>query len=142
MARDLLGVLFHARAHRPATTPVKAALFALILFNTSYMAEVIRAGIQSIPKGQVEAARTVGLTHLQAMRYVVLPQALRHMSPALVSRFIAQDSPPSSVMTALIGVAPMSRTSAASAVGPCISRINDPSIAAASALWLVRSSTP
>jgi His/Glu/Gln/Arg/opine family amino acid ABC transporter permease subunit len=72
-----------------ATTPVKAALLALILFNTSYMAEVIRAGIQSIPKGQVEAARAIGLTHLQAMRYVVLPQALRNMSPALVSRFIA-----------------------------------------------------
>ena len=72
-----------------ATTPVKAALFALILFNTSYMAEVIRAGIQSIPKGQVEASRAIGLTYLQAMRHVVLPQALRHMSPALVSRFIA-----------------------------------------------------
>jgi His/Glu/Gln/Arg/opine family amino acid ABC transporter permease subunit len=72
-----------------ATTPVKAALFALILFNTSYMAEVIRAGIQSIPKGQTEASRAIGLTYLQAMRHVVLPQALRHMSPALVSRFIA-----------------------------------------------------
>lgn len=72
-----------------ATTPVKAALFALVLFNTSYMAEVIRAGIQSIPKGQVEASRAIGLTYLQAMRHVVLPQALRHMSPALVSRFIA-----------------------------------------------------
>jgi His/Glu/Gln/Arg/opine family amino acid ABC transporter permease subunit len=72
-----------------ATTPVKAALFALILFNTSYMAEVIRAGIQSIPKGQVEASRAIGLTYLQGMRHVVLPQALRNMSPALVSRFIA-----------------------------------------------------
>ena len=72
-----------------ATTPVKAALFALILFNTSYMAEVIRAGIQSIPRGQVEASRAIGLTYLQTMRHVVLPQALRNMSPALVSRFIA-----------------------------------------------------
>jgi His/Glu/Gln/Arg/opine family amino acid ABC transporter permease subunit len=72
-----------------ATTPITAALFALILFNTSYMAEVIRAGIQSIPKGQVEASRAIGLTYLQAMRHVVLPQALRNMSPALVNRFIA-----------------------------------------------------
>jgi polar amino acid transport system permease protein len=72
-----------------ATTPVKAALFALILFNTSYMAEVIRAGIQSIPKGQVEASRAIGLSYLGSMRHVVLPQALRNMSPALVSRFIA-----------------------------------------------------
>lgn len=71
------------------TTPITAALFALILFNTSYMAEVIRAGIQSIPKGQVEASRAIGLTYLQAMRHVVLPQALRNMSPALVNRFIA-----------------------------------------------------
>ncbi|HET8577609.1 MAG TPA: amino acid ABC transporter permease [Methylomirabilota bacterium] len=71
------------------TTPVKAALLALIAFNTSYMAEVIRAGIQSVPRGQMEAARACGLSYLQAMRFVILPQAIKNMVPALVNRFIA-----------------------------------------------------
>jgi polar amino acid transport system permease protein len=70
------------------TTPINAALLALILFNTSYMAEVIRAGIQSVPKGQMEAARASGLSYLRAMVHVILPQALRNMAPALVNRFI------------------------------------------------------
>lgn len=71
------------------TTPVKAALFALIVFNTSYMAEVIRAGIQSVPRAQTEAARASGFTYLQTMRFVVLPQAIKNMVPALVNRFVA-----------------------------------------------------
>lgn len=72
-----------------STTPLHAALIALIAFNTSYMAEVIRAGIQSVSRGQAEAAKATGLTYLQAMRFVILPQALANMVPALVSRFIA-----------------------------------------------------
>ncbi|MBI2526443.1 MAG: amino acid ABC transporter permease [Candidatus Rokubacteria bacterium] len=71
------------------TTPLKAALLALIAFNTSYMAEVIRAGIQSVPRGQMEAARACGLTYLRAMRFVILPQAIKNMVPALVNRFVA-----------------------------------------------------
>jgi His/Glu/Gln/Arg/opine family amino acid ABC transporter permease subunit len=71
------------------TTPIKAALVALIVFNSSYMAEVIRAGIQSIPRGQSEAARATGLTYGRTMRHVILPQALKNMLPALVNRFIA-----------------------------------------------------
>jgi polar amino acid transport system permease protein len=49
----------------------------------------VRAGIQGIPRGQVEAARSLGLSYAQAMRRVVLPQALRHMLPSLVNQFIA-----------------------------------------------------
>jgi His/Glu/Gln/Arg/opine family amino acid ABC transporter permease subunit len=71
------------------TTPIRAALFALIAFNTSYMAEVIRAGIQSVPRGQMEAARASGLSYVQAMRSVILPQAIKNMAPALVNRFVA-----------------------------------------------------
>lgn len=71
------------------TTPVTAALLALVAFNASYMAEVIRAGIQSVPRGQMEAARAGGLSYLQAMRYVILPQAIKNMVPALVNRFVA-----------------------------------------------------
>ena len=70
-------------------TPIVAALTALIGFNSSYMAEVIRAGIQTVPTGLVEAARSSGLSHLQATARIVLPIALKNMLPAIVSRFIA-----------------------------------------------------
>jgi His/Glu/Gln/Arg/opine family amino acid ABC transporter permease subunit len=70
-------------------TPLMAALLALIVFNTSYMAEVVRAGILSVPRTQNEAARSAGLSYLAAMWYVILPQAFRNMLPAVVSRFIA-----------------------------------------------------
>src|SRR5579864_701671 len=72
-----------------AVPPVLAASAALILFNSSYMAEVIRAGIQSVPAGLTEAARSSGMSYLQCMGHIVLPVALKHMLPALVSRLIA-----------------------------------------------------
>jgi His/Glu/Gln/Arg/opine family amino acid ABC transporter permease subunit len=73
---------------RPVT-PFSAALLALIVFNTSYMAEVVRGGILSVPRTQSEAARSSGFSYLQTMWYVVLPQAFRNMLPAIVSRMIA-----------------------------------------------------
>jgi polar amino acid transport system permease protein len=66
-----------------------AAVCALSSFAASYIAEIVRAGIQSIDRGQMEAARSLGLTHVQAMRHVVLPQALRRILPPLASEFIA-----------------------------------------------------
>jgi len=72
-----------------AVAPVLAASAALIVFNSSYMAEVIRAGIQSVPRGLSEAGRSSGLSYVQCMGHVVLPVALKHMLPALVSRLIA-----------------------------------------------------
>jgi len=69
--------------------PVFAAGVALIAFNSSYMAEVIRAGIESVPRGLVEAARGSGLSYLQCMGHIILPVALKNMLPALVSRLIA-----------------------------------------------------
>lgn len=65
-----------------------SALIAFIVFEGAYLAEIVRAGIQSVPVGQVQAAISTGLTHVQAMRHVVLPQAIRNMIPALVTRFI------------------------------------------------------
>jgi His/Glu/Gln/Arg/opine family amino acid ABC transporter permease subunit len=65
-----------------------SALIAFIVFEGAYLAEIIRAGIQSVPIGQVHAAISTGLTHVQTMRHVVLPQAIRNMIPALVTRFI------------------------------------------------------
>ena len=65
-----------------------SALIAFIVFEAAYLAEIVRAGIQSVPLGQVQAAISTGLTHPQAMGHVILPQAIRNMIPALVTRFI------------------------------------------------------
>lgn len=64
-------------------------IIALVLNCAAYNAEIFRAGIQSIAKGQMEAARSLGLTHHQAMRKIILPQALRRMIPPLGNEFIA-----------------------------------------------------
>jgi His/Glu/Gln/Arg/opine family amino acid ABC transporter permease subunit len=64
------------------------ALIAFVVFEAAYLGEIIRAGIQSVPRGQVEAARATGLDYLAVMRHVVLPQALRNMLPSLVTQFI------------------------------------------------------
>ena len=64
------------------------ALTAFIVFEAAYLGEIVRAGIQSVPRGQAEAATATGLSHARIMRYVVLPQALRNMIPALVTQFI------------------------------------------------------
>jgi His/Glu/Gln/Arg/opine family amino acid ABC transporter permease subunit len=64
------------------------ALTAFVIFEAAYLAEIVRAGIQSVARGQVEAATATGLSRGQMMRHVVLPQALRNMIPALVTQFI------------------------------------------------------
>ena len=64
------------------------ALAAFVIFEAAYLGEIVRAGIQSVPRGQVEAAESTGLSSAQTMRLVVLPQALRNMIPALVTQFI------------------------------------------------------
>lgn len=66
-----------------------AAVCALSCFAASYIAEIVRAGIQSIDPGQMEAARSLGLTHFQALRTIILPQAMRRVMPPLASEFIA-----------------------------------------------------
>ncbi len=64
------------------------AVITLAISDSAFTAEIYRSGIQSIPKGQTEAARTVGLTYGQTMRYVVLPQAIRRILPPLANQFI------------------------------------------------------
>jgi polar amino acid transport system permease protein len=64
------------------------ALAAFVIFEAAYLGEIVRAGIQSVPRGQVEAATATGLTRALTMRHVVLPQALRNMIPSLVTQFI------------------------------------------------------
>lgn len=62
-----------------------AVALAFLLNTSSYYGEVFRAGIESVPRGQVEAARSTGLTALQSMAYVVVPQAVRNVLPDLLS---------------------------------------------------------
>jgi polar amino acid transport system permease protein len=64
------------------------ALVAFVVFEGAYLGEIIRAGIQAVPRGQVEAAQATGLRYPTAMRRVVLPQAVRNMLPSLVTQFI------------------------------------------------------
>ncbi len=64
------------------------ALAAFVFFEAAYLGEIVKAGIQSVPRGQIESASSIGLSSTQTMSYVVLPQALRNMIPALVTQFI------------------------------------------------------
>ncbi len=65
------------------------AIIALSVTYGAFLAEIFRAGIESIGKGQMEAARSLGMSYAQAMRYVVLPQAIRNVLPALGNDFVA-----------------------------------------------------
>ncbi|MBR9875285.1 MAG: amino acid ABC transporter permease [Vibrionaceae bacterium] len=65
-----------------------AGVVALSVFTGAYVAEIVRAGIQAIPTGQMEAARSVGMSYPQAMRYIILPQALKRTLPPLAGQFI------------------------------------------------------
>ena len=65
-----------------------SVLVAFILFEAAYYSEIIRAGINSVRLGQLEAARAIGLTYIQSMRYVIIPQAFRAMTPILLTQAI------------------------------------------------------
>lgn len=70
------------------TTQFAALLVGLVIYTASFIAEIVRAGIQAVSRGQVEAARSIGLTQLQAMRLVIFPQALRIIIPPLISQYL------------------------------------------------------
>ncbi|TZE81556.1 amino acid ABC transporter permease [Calorimonas adulescens] len=69
--------------------PMPAAVIGLSVNSGAYLAEIIRAGIESIPKGQMEAARALGMSYGQAMRRVIVPQAYRRLIPPMGNEFIA-----------------------------------------------------
>ena len=75
----------------PGTTPdvLLRVLVGITLFSAAYLAETVRGGLQAIPKGQVEAAQTLGLTYWQTQRKIVLPQALAIVLPGIMNNFIA-----------------------------------------------------
>ncbi len=72
----------------PQVGAERTAIITFILFEAAYFCEIMRAGIQSIPRGQVHAAYALGLSYAQAMRRVVLPQAFRNMIPVLLTQTI------------------------------------------------------
>jgi glutamine transport system permease protein len=84
------------------TNGIAAGIVALSLNAAAYIAEIFRAGIQSIDRGQMEAARSLGMTHFQAMRYIILPQAFKRMIPPLGNEFIVLLK--ESSLTALVAV--------------------------------------
>jgi polar amino acid transport system permease protein len=84
----LLGKLFTAIQNQNISMNSRA-IIALSVTYGAYQAEIFRAGIQSISKGQMEAARSLGMSSGQAMRYVILPQAIRNVLPALGNDFVA-----------------------------------------------------
>jgi polar amino acid transport system permease protein len=69
--------------------PFWYGVYAITLTYGAYMAEVYRAGIEAVPRGQMEAARSLGMSHGQAMRHVIVPQAVRKVIPPLLNDFIA-----------------------------------------------------
>ncbi|MCB4365939.1 amino acid ABC transporter permease [Hydrogenophaga taeniospiralis] len=91
----LITVLFMASFMLPLFMPEGVSIDVLIrvvvgitLFSAAYMAEVVRGGLQALPKGQTEAAATLGLTYWQTQRKIVLPQALSMVVPSLMNTFI------------------------------------------------------
>jgi general L-amino acid transport system permease protein len=92
----LISLLFMASVMFPLFMPegfnidkLLRAQIAIIMFAGAYLAEVIRGGLQAVPRGQSEAADAIGLTYWQKNRLIVLPQAIRHVIPPLVNTFIA-----------------------------------------------------
>jgi len=79
-----------ARASRAlfGPTPYPLGILALSLIASAYIGEIFRSGIQSVERGQMDACRTLGMTHWQGMRLVVIPQGVRRVLPALVNQFI------------------------------------------------------
>ncbi|MCX8720200.1 MULTISPECIES: amino acid ABC transporter permease [Lactobacillus] len=72
---------------RPETIP--AAIIAMTVFESSMLAEIVRSGIQSVSSGQMEGARSTGMSFVQALWHVVLPQAYKNMVPTIISQFVS-----------------------------------------------------
>lgn len=83
-------------------------MVCFIIFTGAYIAEIVRAGVKALPAGQMEAARGSGLSKYQAMRFVILPQALRNMIPSFVNQFVSLTKDTS--LAAILGVGELTRT--------------------------------
>jgi general L-amino acid transport system permease protein len=95
-AVPLISVLFVASIMLPLFMPQGTtidkflrALVGVALFSAAYMAEVVRGGLQAIPRGQYEAASALGLSYWKSTAFIILPQALKHVIPGIVNNFIS-----------------------------------------------------
>jgi general L-amino acid transport system permease protein len=119
----LISLLYMATLLFPLMLPGSASIdkliraeVALTLFVAAYLAEIVRAGLQAVPRGQYEAALSLGLSHRQAIRHVVLPQALRAVIPPMVNLAtgIFQDT----TLVVIIGMFDLLNTARAAASDP------------------------
>ncbi len=83
-----LPIVFQSMGMNVPIDPFWGAIITLAISDSAFTAEIYRAGIQSIARGQREAAQTIGLNYVQTMRYVILPQAIRRILPPLANQFI------------------------------------------------------
>jgi general L-amino acid transport system permease protein len=111
----LISVLFMANFMLPLFVPANwtpdrlmRPLIGISLFASAYMAEVIRGGLQAMPKGQFEGAMAVGLTYWQMMRLIILPQALTIVIPGIVNTFIGLFK--DTTLVAVVGISDFLRT--------------------------------
>ncbi|GBF82897.1 amino acid ABC transporter permease [Aphanothece sacrum] len=95
-ALPLIGILFMAQVMLPLILPegvrlerVVRAMAGVTLFSAAYLAENVRGGLQSVPKGQIEAAKALGLNSVFVLTFIVLPQALKAVIPSIVGHFIS-----------------------------------------------------
>jgi general L-amino acid transport system permease protein len=87
LGQYMIGFMFPNTIEPPSF--LVRAVIAITLFEAAYIAEIVRGGLQAVPRGQVEAAQAIGLSPVGVMRLVVLPQALRAVIPAMVGQFIS-----------------------------------------------------
>ncbi|HEX8417743.1 MAG TPA: amino acid ABC transporter permease [Methylobacterium sp.] len=119
----LITVLFMANVMLPLFLPgdltvdrLVRPLVGIALFASAYMAEVVRGGLLAVPRGQAEAARALGLTELQVLRLVVLPQALKVVVPGIVNTFIGLFK--DTTLVSIVGIADFIRVLEAARVDP------------------------
>jgi general L-amino acid transport system permease protein len=119
----LITVLFMASVMLPlfvseAWSPDKLlrALVGIAMFASAYMAEVVRAGLQAIPKGQYEGAMAVGLNYRQMMRHIILPQALKITIPNIVNTYIGLFK--DTTLVSIVGMFDLLRTIESARIDP------------------------
>ncbi|HEY9520419.1 MAG TPA: amino acid ABC transporter permease, partial [Methyloceanibacter sp.] len=119
----LVTVLFMASVMLPLFVPenfepdkLVRALIGIALFASAYMAEVVRAGLQAIPKGQYEGAMAVGLRYWQSMRLIILPQALKVTIPNIVNTYIGLFK--DTTLVFIVGIFDLLRTIEVSRIDP------------------------
>jgi His/Glu/Gln/Arg/opine family amino acid ABC transporter permease subunit len=108
-----------------------AGIVALSLNSGAYVSEIFRAGIESIEKGQLEAARSLGMSYIQTMRYVIIPQTIRRVLPPLTNEFVALIK--DSSLLSVIAIAELLRTSKEMMTW----KLNPSSLTAAAMIYLI-----